>query len=158
MLLKQVFSPECIKINLESQSKDELFEELVDGFVTAKSCYADRASILKAIKEREALMSTGIKKGIAIPHGKTSAVSGVKGFLGISRDGIDYESLDNEPVYLVFLLLSSPSDAEQHLRALKGLACLLENPAFQASLMEATSAQNAYDIIQKYENTMNAGE
>ncbi len=158
MLLTQVFTPECIKIDLESESKDELFEEMVDVYVTAKACHADRDSILKALKDREALMSTGIKKGIAIPHGKTPAVSGIRGVLGVSKQGIDYDSLDGEPVYLVFLFLINPAEAEQHLRILQRLAFLLDNPSLQSELMEAQSPQAAFGIIKKYEEMHNSGD
>lgn len=154
MLLKQVFPVDCIKIGLESEYKEELFEELVDIYIRANANFADRTEILRAIAEREALMSTGIKKGIAIPHGKTGSVSGIKGVIGISSSGIDYESLDGEPVYLVFLLLSSPSESEQHLRVLRNLAILLDNPSFKADLLAAASPDEANRILQKYEDNV----
>ncbi len=154
MLLKQVFPADCIKVGLESEYKDELFEELVDVYVRAHADFADRDEIIRAINERESLMSTGIKKGIAIPHGKTPAVNGIRGVMGISKTGIDYEALDGEPVYLVFLILSSPSESEQHLRVLRNLAMLLDNPSFQADLMSAATADEANRVIQKYEETV----
>jgi mannitol/fructose-specific phosphotransferase system IIA component (Ntr-type) len=158
MLLRDVFPADRIKIGLESESKDELFEELVDAYVTAKRDFADRGAILAAIQEREALMSTGIKKGIAVPHGKTTAVSDVQGVLGISRKGIDYDSLDGQPVYLVFLLLSPLDISDNHLRVLKKLAILLENPSFEADLMEAKTAEGAFQVLKRYEELQTAIE
>lgn len=158
MLIRDVFPADRIRIGLESESKDELFEELVDVYVAAKRDFSDRAAILASIQEREALMSTGIKKGIAVPHGKTTAVSGVQGVLGVSRKGIDYDSLDGQPVYLVFLLLSSPDISDNHLRVLKKLAVLLENPAFEAELAQATNPEGAFQVLKRYEELQTAIE
>ena len=100
MLLQQVFAPGSIKIGLESEDKDELFEELVDMLAKEGGRDFPRASVLAAVREREDKMSTGIKKGIALPHGKAEGLIGICGALGISRRGIEYASLDGEPVYL----------------------------------------------------------
>jgi len=154
MLLQDVFSPEFIKVKLEAEDKDEVFEELVDhlcrtGRVTA------RDEILEALMEREAKMSTGILKGIAIPHGTTNAVESICGVLGISRKGVDYDALDGEPVYLLFMVIASQKDTEQHLQILKRLAELLENPQFCTELQSQKDAQGAYKIIFKYEDQLN---
>ena len=113
MLLSSVFNPKSINIDLQSEEKDEVFEELVEELVNADPTL-NRAAALKAIREREEKMSTGIINGIAIPHGKTDAVKEVRGAIGISRRGIDYDALDGKPVYLIFLLLSSPDSSELH--------------------------------------------
>jgi nitrogen PTS system EIIA component len=153
MLLQDVFPPDRIKLNLESGDKDEVFEELVDVFVQ-RTGLGVREEILKAIYDREVKMSTGIKRGIAIPHGKTVAVDTIYGVLGISRKGIDYDSLDGEPVYILFLLVSSPKNSEQHLKILKRLAILLDNPQFYQDLLQAPDPAGAHKIIQKYENLL----
>ncbi len=152
MLLRDVFRADRIKIDLESDTKDELFEELVELYVTSSGDIAHREEVLKAILERESLMSTGIKKGIALPHGKSAAVPEIRGVLGVSRKGIDYEALDGQPVYLVFLLLSPPETSENHLRALRKLALLLEIPSFASDLMGAKSPEGAYQVIRHYED------
>jgi PTS system fructose-specific IIC component/PTS system nitrogen regulatory IIA component len=156
MFLKDVYRPEFIKVNLEAEDKDEVFEELVDYFCNASGIKA-RQPILKAIQEREAKMSTGIKKGIAIPHGKTNAVDRVCGVLGISRKGIDYDALDGNPVHLLFLILAPEKDSETHLRLLKRLATLLDDPQFYTELALQPSAQEACEIIKKYEDILTAG-
>jgi PTS system fructose-specific IIC component/PTS system nitrogen regulatory IIA component len=154
MLLQQVFTPGRIKIGLESEEKDELFEELVDLVARQDSRGFPRASVLSAIHEREDKMSTGIKKGIALPHGKAEGVDSLIGALGISKKGIDYDSLDGEPVYLVFLLVSSPTEAELHLRALKRLARLLDDPEFYTELMAAESPEKAFQILKSFEDLL----
>jgi mannitol/fructose-specific phosphotransferase system IIA component (Ntr-type) len=154
MLLQDIFSVDSIKIGLESDDKDECFEELVDIFIASSPHNASRKDALGAIREREAKMSTGIKKGIAVPHGKLAAMEGVHGVIGVSKKGIDYDALDGEPVYLLFLLLSSPEDSEQHLRALKRLAQLLENPDFYNDVMKASSPQEIRHLLQRYEDIL----
>jgi len=153
MILQDVFLPDFIKVDMEAEDKDEAFEELVDYY-----CQADKSKandeILDAILAREAKMSTGIRKGIAVPHGKTNAVSTVRGVLGISRKGVYYDSLDGEPVYLLFMIISPLEDSEKYLRLLKHLAELMENPNFQIELQSQKDPQSAFKVIRKYEGLL----
>jgi PTS system fructose-specific IIC component/PTS system nitrogen regulatory IIA component len=153
MILQDVLLPEFIKVGMEAEDKDEAFEELVDHFCRVAKLDA-RDDILDAIFTREAKMSTGIHKGIAIPHGKTNAVKTIRGALGISRKGVIYDSLDGEPVYLLFMLITPMEDSEKHLRILKHLAELVENPQFQIELQSQKDPQSAYKIIRKYEEML----
>jgi len=155
MFLQDVFSPDFIKVNLEAEDKEEVFEELVDHFCRVHAINA-REELLSALQEREAKMSTGIKKGIAIPHGSTNAVDTVCGVLGISRKGVDYDALDGEPVYLLFMIVGRHEDSETHLRVLKRMAELLENPEFSIELQSQKDAQAAFRVICKYENILTA--
>ncbi|HUW40534.1 MAG TPA: PTS sugar transporter subunit IIA [Rectinemataceae bacterium] len=156
MLLQQVFLPGHIKVGLESVDKDELFEELVDVLARADGRNFPRAAVLRAIREREEKLSTGIKKGIALPHGMVEGLDGLTGALGISSRGIEYASLDGEPVYIVFLLLTAPQDSELHLNALKHLARLLDDPEFYTELVEAKSEDQAFEIIRQFEDFVRA--
>ena len=157
MFLYEAFPPELIKIGLESEDKDEAFEELVDLFCRAKKSNA-REEILEALRERESKMSTGIQKGIALPHGTTNAIENIFGILGISKRGIDYDALDGQPVYLLFMLLAPRTNSEMHLRLLKRLAGLLDNPQFYTDLLAQNDPQGANEIIKKYENIYIASE
>jgi PTS system fructose-specific IIC component/PTS system nitrogen regulatory IIA component len=154
MLLQRVFAPGSIKIGLESEDKDELFEELVDVLAKEGGRGFPRSSVLAAIREREDKMSTGIKKGIAVPHGKAEGLAGLVGALGISKRGIEYASLDSEPVYLVFMLVSDPKDSDIHLTTLKRLAILLDDPAFYVDLLRAESPERANATIGNYESRL----
>jgi PTS system fructose-specific IIC component/PTS system nitrogen regulatory IIA component len=155
MFLQDVFHPEFIKVNMEAEDKDEAFEELTDYFCKAGKGNI-REEIMGALRIREQKMSTGIQKGIAIPHGNTNAVDSVSGVLGISRKGVDYEALDGEPVYLLFMLVAPLKETETHLRVLKRLAELLENPQFYVDLQSQKNPQDAYKIICKYEDILTA--
>jgi PTS system fructose-specific IIC component/PTS system nitrogen regulatory IIA component len=155
MFLHDVFSAKYIKLDLEAEDKEEAFEEMVDYFCQAERSSA-REEILEALRAREAKMSTGIHKGIAVPHGKINAIDRIYGVLGISRKGIDYDALDGEPVYLLFMLLAPPGDSERHLRILKRLAELLENPQFYMELLSQKDPQGVYGVICKFEDLFNS--
>jgi PTS system fructose-specific IIC component/PTS system nitrogen regulatory IIA component len=153
MFLCDIYRPEFIKVGLEAEDKDEAFEEMVDQFCQASKINA-RDEILEAVQEREAKMSTGIRQGIAIPHGKTTAVDQINGIIGISKKGIDYDALDGKPVYLLFMILAPEKDTEKHLRMLKRLAELLDNPQFYTDLVAQNTPQDAYGILKKYEDIL----
>ena len=149
MSLSKVFSQKSIILNLKSSEKDELFEEMLEALVSAVP-NLNRKEALNALLEREAKMNTGIMHNIAIPHGNCSCVEGVVGAIGISRDGIDYDSLDKAPVHIVFMLLCNPSSVEQHLAVLKDLASVLQTPSFVKDLLEKTSSEEVYNLLCEY--------
>jgi PTS system fructose-specific IIC component/PTS system nitrogen regulatory IIA component len=155
MILQKVFAPSAIKVNLESDSKEELFEELVDhlskNFPTGTRF--PRIEIIKALEAREAKMSTGIAKGIALPHATVEGLDSLKGVLGISRKGIDYDSLDGHPVYLVFMLLAPPGGSEFHLKALQHLALLIADKEFVQRLSTASSPEEAQTILAEFDRS-----
>jgi PTS system nitrogen regulatory IIA component len=155
--LQDLFTTGRIKCRLEAEDKTEVFEELVDLLVMQYSLEC-RDEILDAIILREAKMSTGIKRGIAIPHAKTSFTRGVIGVLGLSERGIDYESLDREPVHMLFLLVSSEADAGTHLAVLKKIALLVENPDFYRDALKAGDPEKVHRMIGQYEEILDAQE
>jgi len=157
MFLYDIFPPELIKIGLEAEDKDEVFEEMADLFCqTIKP--SNRNDVLEAIWERESKMSTGIQKGIAIPHGKVKGLENVYGILGISKNGIEYDALDDQPVYLLFMVLAPRTDSELPLRLLKRLSELLDNPQFYTELLAQNDPLSAGRIIKKYEDIFIASE
>lgn len=153
MILGKVFSPKTISINLKSEDREEAFEELA-VLLHASYPEIDREEALKVIREREEKMSTGIKAGIAVPHGKISTAKGVQGVIGISHSGIDYESLDGKPVHLIFMLLSSPDECEYHLRVLRHLSQILDKPGFYDEIMNQQSADGVYSVLCRYETQL----
>ena len=157
MFLYDIFPPELIKIGLEADDKDEAFEELVDILVQTKKI-DNREDILKALWERESKMSTGIQRGIALPHGKISSLDNIYGVLGISKKGIAYEALDGQPVYIVFMVLAPALDSERHLRVLKRIAALLDNYEFCPELLAQADPGSSNRIIKKYEDIYIASE
>ncbi|PKL75378.1 MAG: PTS sugar transporter subunit IIA [Candidatus Melainabacteria bacterium HGW-Melainabacteria-1] len=155
MILQKVFQPSAIKTGLESENKEELFEELVD--VLARSYAAKppfpRQKIIDALTRREAKMSTGIAKGIALPHATVEGLDTLRGVLGISSKGIDYDALDGHPVFLVFMLLSPPDDAESHLHALQRMASLIDDPHMAGRLAASASSSEAFALLKEFDSS-----
>jgi len=151
--LQDILLPAFIKVNLKAENKNEAFKELVNHY-----CKTDNSSsydqILDAIVKREAKMSTGIHKGVAVPHGKTDAVKKICGVLGISEKGVHYDSLDGEPVNLLFMIVSPINDSDNFLRMLKHLALLIEIPQFKNELLSQKDQQSAFNVICKFEQTL----
>lgn len=150
MILGQVFTPKAINVNLVSEDKDEVFEEMIEEFVALQPDL-DREELLNSIQEREDKMTTGILTGVAVPHGKSSAFSTIKGAIGLSVDGIDYDSLDQKLVHAVFMLVSPLENREEHLQVLKILAQILEDPTFYRALMSAKTPEKVYNVLCLYE-------
>ena len=105
MLLSELITEDSIKIGLEAEDREEVFEELMDLLVNINNNTSKREEFLSAIRKREEQGTTGIGKGIAIPHAKLNNISTNYGVLGIKREEIDYPSADKGPVHLIFLLI-----------------------------------------------------
>ena len=97
--------------------------------------------------DREAIGTTGVGQGVAIPHGRTDTVNSLVGAFGISKQGIDFDSLDGEPVHLVFLLLSPFDSGGHHLRALARISRLFKDKFFRQALIDARSVEEVLKII-----------
>lgn len=153
MQLTDLFSPECIKLGLVGTTKIDVFKELIDLLVG--SCKLDCADeILEAICEREKKISTGIREGIAIPHGKARRLHGIYGVMGISVAGIDYDALDGKSVKLVFLVVSSENESDQHLEILKKIALCVEHQDFYGHILEAESPERISEILADVESPL----
>jgi fructose-specific phosphotransferase system IIA component len=150
--LTELLTPERIKIPLVSTSKDEILGELVE--VVGKSTpIRDLNEVLRAVREREEVLSTGIGSGVAIPHGKSSSISELALVAGVMPEGIDFEALDGRPVNLFFLLIGPEAAAGQHVKALSRISRLLRRDSFRIRLAEATTSKEFYEIIAEAEES-----
>ncbi len=107
--LEKYFQEELFLPELHSKSKDDVLEELVESLVK-EQVVKNKTIILETLKKREMLGSTGIGKGIAVPHCRTLAVPNVTIVIGISEKGIDFEAVDDKPVHIFFLITAPPQD------------------------------------------------
>lgn len=153
MLISEIFKPQNIKIDLESTEKEELFEEIVNFLVDVEKL-DNRDEILKSLWERERKMTTGIVPNIAIPHTSISGIDRTVGVLGITRRGIEYDSLDGKPVHLIFLLVGDKKKPNEHLTVLKNLAMLLNQPDFYEDIMKAKTAEHVNEKIVEFEDLL----
>ncbi len=148
MNLQHVFSRQSIILDLQSTDKDELFEEMLQAVITAQPDI-NREEALSALSERESKMTTGIIHSVAVPHCRIDTVRGVAGAIGLSKRGIDYDSLDGSPVHFVFMLVCNPVDDALHLEVLKALSLKLENPLFLQNLSECKTSDDVCDLLGK---------
>jgi len=128
MKLSEIFPFESIVPDLAGTQKDEVIRDLIRQLCASGSLKEDLASEAEhAILRREDLGSTGIGKGVAVPHAKHAGVKGVIGAFGRSVNGVEFDAIDGQPVHLVFLLLSSPDAVEPHIAALRRITTLLKD-------------------------------
>ena len=146
MSIVSLISEDVVKIPLESKAKSDVITELLDVLVDAGKV-ADRDRALNALLERESQGSTGLESGIAVPHAKTDAVSRLTLSIGISPEGIDFQSMDGQKSRLFFLMLASPDQVGPHIEALSEIARLARSPAFLKALSSAGSAQEFIELL-----------
>lgn len=152
MSLLDILTTQSTLVGLKGHSKDEIIEELVDSLEVG-AAIADRDKVLEAVLEREKIMSTGIGDGIAIPHGKSDAVSQLSAALGIHKRGVDFEALDGEPAFVFFLLVSPANVSGPHIKALARISRMLKNDTFKKRLIEADTAEEILGIIKEEEQS-----
>ena len=151
MLISEIFKPENIKIDLESEDKEELFEEMVNFLVDVERL-DNREEILNSLWNRERKMTTGIAPNIAIPHTHIKNIKRNIGILCISRSGIDYDSIDGKPAHLIMLLIGDEKNPNGHLKILKSLAVLLNNPDFYKEIMKCNTPEKVNEAIIDFED------
>ena len=150
MKITEFLDKKGIKIGVESTEKEDVLKEMVDVLANVKDI-GDKKGIVKALSDRENLGSTGIGQGIAIPHGKTDRVGGLVAVLGISHKGVNFEALDGELVYILFLLVAPKETAGPHLKALAQISRLLRDPYFCELLRRCKSSEEVYELIRREE-------
>ncbi len=144
---------ESIKAGLESGDKQSAIRELVGCLVEKGRLKSDeQESIVQAILKREELGSTGIGRGIAVPHTKHPSVDELVGTVGVSIDGVDFESLDGEKVQIFFLLISPPDRPGDHLRALENISRQLQDETFCRFLKQSKSAADIQQVLEEADN------
>jgi mannitol/fructose-specific phosphotransferase system IIA component (Ntr-type) len=130
MLLREVFDPRCIKVNLEAKTRVEVFGELIET-IAAVHPELDRTTMFETISTRENKMTTSVIPGVAIPHGCYPGISDVIGAIGISQTGVEFDIPEHNPVYLVFLFLMGEKSPENHLDVLSKVFAVLKSGAFK---------------------------
>ena len=144
---------EAIKANLVADDKEGAIRELVAGLVDSQGISAEeQESIIKAIMKREELGSTGIGRGVAVPHTKHPSVDRLIGTVGVSAEGVDFDSLDGENVQLFFLLISPPDRPGDHLRALENISRQLRDDMFCRFLKQAKTTEEIQQLLEEADN------
>jgi len=151
MILKKIISIERVKVWDADVDKWAAIDELAD-LISSSSDGSDRNSLIDDILEREYKGSTGIGKGIAIPHARTTGVKSLVGALGISRKGIDFESEDGRPCHMVFLILAPPEESTAYLKALSAVAFIGKDETIMSRLTSASSPGEVISVLDEVES------
>ncbi len=146
MNLARLLNPNVVKVPVESFTRDEVIAELVELLVRDGQI-DDRSGVLDALYEREQKGSTGIGGGVAIPHARHPEIDGAVLAVGISPDGIEFEAVDDEPVYIVFLLMGSPDQPSTTIEALADIGSIVQIPTVYDQLLAADDPEDVITII-----------
>jgi PTS system fructose-specific IIA component/PTS system nitrogen regulatory IIA component len=146
-------SVDAIQADLQSDTKESVIREMAEALLEAgKVSAGELDSIVKAIMKREELGSTGIGRGVAVPHTKHTSVDRLVGTVAVSREGVDFESLDGEKVQLFFLLISPPDRPGDHLRALENISRQLRDDMFCKFLKQAKTREDIQHLLEEADN------
>ncbi len=144
---------EAIRANLQTHEKEDVIREMTQALLQAGEILEDEfEGIVKAILKREELGSTGIGRGVAVPHTKHPGVEHLVGTVAISQDGVDFDSLDGETVQLFFLLVSPPDRPGDHLRALENISHQLREDTFCKFLRQAKTTEEILQLLDEADN------
>jgi len=151
MQLTRILQPGCLKVPLASRDKESAITELVDS-LDAAGVLLDRDAVLNAVLTREKTRSTGIGSGIAIPHGKCSAVRELVMAIGIAKEPIDFQSVDGHPVKIILLLVSPADQTGPHIQALARISRVMLDDKFKQQFQNAKSVEQAHELLSKKES------
>lgn len=151
MNLTSLLNPNLVAVNVSAPNKEALIDILID-LVADSPLVKDVAAVKKAVMERENMMSTGVGKGLALPHAKTNAVGGTVGALVTTSAPVDFGALDNEPVRIVFLLLGKLDSKSLHVRILSRVSRVMNSDEVRKQILTSTSAAELLGIIAQYDD------
>jgi fructose-specific phosphotransferase system IIA component len=150
MKISDILTDDMVVTGLEGGGKEEIINAMID-LVARSPKVLDAERVRNAIFEREKIMSTGVGNGFAIPHGKTDAVSDIVAAFAVTAEPIDYESLDEKPVRLVFLLVGRDNMVGPHIKLLSRISRLMNKEDFRRRLMELDTPQAILDLFRQEE-------
>ena len=152
MNIADLLSEKAITVDIKATEKDEVISNLVDLLVDSGAVKkTDKKAVLDKLTEREMLGSTGIGKGIGIPHAKIPKIKKMVAAFGLSKDGVDFKSLDGESTYIFFLLIAPGETPGPHLKALAKISRLLDDKFVRERLRSASSNKEILKIIKEEE-------
>jgi fructose-specific phosphotransferase system IIA component len=149
-MIEELLDEDLILIVDEVEDKFKLIEMMVDRTLS-KGLIMTREPIMEKIREREELESTGVVEGIAIPHARTEAVKDLLLVVAIVKKGLDFQSLDGKPVYMVFLIVAPEDAKKKYINVLARISRMCRQEEFRTALKEATSASEILKIIREFD-------
>jgi fructose-specific phosphotransferase system IIA component len=152
MKVNELLKPKYILTDFKSDKKDDVINELID-LLKGDEKVLDLEEVRKCVFDREKIMSTGVGKGFAIPHGKTNSVTDIIAVFGKSKKPIEYDALDGEPVNLIFLMVGKDTLVSKHIKLLSRISRLMNNDEFREKLVKAESKEYILKIFEEEEQS-----
>lgn len=153
MQLTSLLSPETIRVGLPGSDKDEVIGAAVD-LLAGDARVLDLEEVRKVVFEREAQMSTGVGKGLGLPHGKTSSMTASAGALCVTAGPVEFQAFDAEPVRIVFLLVGPPDAQSIHIRTLSRISRIMNNDDLRQRILDAERPEVVFEIIAEAEKAI----
>lgn len=153
MKIVDILSKDAVKVDLQARDKKSVIEEISE-LVVRSAGLTDKQGIVQVLMEREVLGSTGIGLNVAIPHAKLQGVDRIIAALARSKEGIDFGSIDGQPVMLFFVLISGVNTAGTHLKALAKISRLLKNDETREALISCNCSVEMYEIVSREESKL----
>jgi fructose PTS system EIIA component len=153
MQIQEFLTDKTVVVGLPAGSKETVISELVHLF-EGNPAVKDLEAVERAVLDREQVMSTGVGKGLALPHAKTSAVSDTVAALAITDGDVDFDSLDSDPVRILFLLVGTPEAKSHHVRILSRVSRLMNKDIVRKQMMAANSAEDLMKILASSEKQL----
>lgn len=146
MKIVDLIKREMILSSLSSTTKTKIIKELA-AYLAARHDKVEEDELARVLIDREALASTAIGEGVAIPHGKLSSVDEIVACIGRAKGGVDFDSMDGQPTYLFFVLVAPENSTGAHLKALARISRVFKDAEFRSRLLAAKDADAMYDVI-----------
>lgn len=147
MVVAKLLNPSLVKLELKGRTKTAVIEELLDLLISGGKI-TDKGLALKDCVIRENYLSTGFENGLAVPHAKTEAVSDLLLAFGVSRAGVEFDSLDGKPAHFIFLLLSPINESGPHIKVLSQITRQFQDAMIADKILAAKSAEDIMNIFQ----------
>lgn len=156
MNIFSLLNPQTVLPNLEAKDKAEILNQLVSS-LEGQVSDEEAEKILEAVIERENIMSTGVGKGLAIPHAKTAAIEQTYAAFAVLKEPVEYEAVDEKPVNMVFLLVGPQSSNSLHIKMLSRISRLMNNSDFRRRLNDCTTAEEIIEQFKEEEHVSFSG-
>jgi mannitol/fructose-specific phosphotransferase system IIA component (Ntr-type) len=147
MELNEILKPESVIVFLEAGTKEQIIRQLVD-VLPLDGGAASKDDVLRAVLERESVMSTGIGRGVAIPHAKCEGLDGILAAAGIAEEPLPFEAIDGKPVKVFFLIVSDPRTTSPHIRVLSRISRILNDKAHREALEQAKTVDDVLRALE----------
>ncbi len=148
MELSEYLKNSSVTLDIKSDKKEDIISELVNLLYEDKAI-ADKANILESVLDRESQMSTGLQSGIAMPHGRTSAIDKMVVAIGIKKDGVDFDALDGKPSKIFIMTISPVLQVDEYMEFLRAISNILMHSTVRNALLKAKNREELINIILK---------